>query len=320
MKRSFYRKWAFIFIKWSIVIGALYFIYHQIEIKSATVSNFFYIPIFKGIASHKFLFIIILFFSVFNWFFEIKKWQVLVRNYQEISFQTAMIQSLAAHTVSLLTPYKTGEYAGRAAFYTKKMRKKIFGLTFFSNTAQLVATLILGGSAFVLFIYYFDVDIPFYRLRKLAYVLAFGFMFLLAGYKAYGKRFGWQRFVGFFKKLNRRSGIKVLLLSILRFVIFSHQFYLLLLFFNISIDYQKALILIGSVYFISAIVPVISLFDFAIKGSIAIYVFSFIQVDAFVLVSITFLMWLFNFVFPALWGSIYVLKFKLPYASTQAIE
>lgn len=293
-------------------MGALYFILLQIQVKSTDLETNFYQYFFTGIRTQAYLFIFIVILSFVNWYLEITKWQVLVKNYQNISFKNAVEQSLAAHTLSLLTPYKTGEYVGKAVYFPKNIRKKIIGLTFFSNTAQLLATLVFGGIAFGFFIYYFKVEIPFYRLRKLAYVLAFLVLFLLAGYKEFAKRMGWQKFVTFFNTLHKNSGLYVLLLSFLRFVVFSHQFYLLLLFFNVPVDYSIAMMLIGSIYFISAIIPVISLFDFAIKGSIAIYVFSFIHVEAIRLVVITFLMWLFNFVFPALIGSIFVLKYKKP--------
>ncbi len=310
MKRTTYRKGAFFLIKMSIVVGALYFIFQQVQVKSADLKTFFYQHFFEGIKPQTYLFFFIILLSFINWFLEIKKWQVLVKNYQYISFPMAIEQSLAAHTLSFITPYKTGEYVGKAAYFSKKMRKNIIGLTFFSNSLQLVATLVLGGLAFGFFSYYFKVEIPFYRLKKMAYVLALLILFFLAGYQGFAKKIGWQRFVIYFKTLHHNSGLYVSLLSFLRFVVFSHQFYFLLVFFQVPLDYPIAMMLIGSIYFISAIVPVISLFDFAIKGSIAIYVFSYVPVEALTIVTITFLMWLFNFVIPALLGSIYMLKFK----------
>ena len=65
-------------------------------------------------------------------------------------------------------------------------------------------------------------------------------------------------------------------------------------------------------YLLASIIPSIFIFDVVIKGSIAVYLFTFLGVNEFTILSITTLMWIFNFVLPSIFGSYYVLNFNLP--------
>ena len=112
------------------------------------------------------------------------------------------------------------------------------------------------------------------------------------------------------KTFPRNSLITTQQLSVIRFVIFSHQFYFLLLIFGVEITYSLALATIFSMYFLASIVPSIHLMDVAIKGSVAVVLFGKLGVNQWTIVSITTLMWLLNLVIPVLIGSLFVLKFK----------
>ena len=72
------------------------------------------------------------------------------------------------------------------------------------------------------------------------------------------------------------------------------------------------MILISSMYLLASVIPSISVFDVVIKGSIAVYLFGFVNFNAFSVLTIITLMWLLNFVIPSILGSYYVLNFKLP--------
>ncbi len=91
---------------------------------------------------------------------------------------------------------------------------------------------------------------------------------------------------------------------------FSHQFFFFLLFFGLDIDYFIALPLIYLMYLISSVIPGFVLFDWLVKGSVAVTLFRYFGVDEIVILSVTASMWILNFAFPALLGSFYVLTFN----------
>jgi len=51
-------------------------------------------------------------------------------------------------------------------------------------------------------------------------------------------------------------------------------------------------------------------FDVVLKGTVAIWVFSFYNLEPLTVLSITSIMWILNFVLPAIIGSYFVLTFK----------
>jgi hypothetical protein len=63
-------------------------------------------------------------------------------------------------------------------------------------------------------------------------------------------------------------------------------------------------------YLLASIVPSIHLMDVAIKGSVAVYLFSLLGIESWKIIAITSLMWLYNLVLPVLVGSYFVLRFK----------
>jgi len=52
------------------------------------------------------------------------------------------------------------------------------------------------------------------------------------------------------------------------------------------------------------------LFDVVLKSTVAIWVFSYYFIDETTIITITLLMWIFNFVIPSIVGSYFVLTFS----------
>ena len=99
-------------------------------------------------------------------------------------------------------------------------------------------------------------------------------------------------------------------LSLARYLVFSHQFYFLLLLLNVEISYFDAMSCIFSMYFLASVLPSIFFLEAIVKGGIAVWLFSFFQVNALPVLVISSLMWLFNFAFPAIMGSLLLFKFQ----------
>ena len=94
------------------------------------------------------------------------------------------------------------------------------------------------------------------------------------------------------------------------YLIFSFQFYLLLNLFGVEVAYQKAMIVISSMYLLASIIPTFFVLDVVVKGSIAVYLFGIVGVNALTVLSIITVMWILNFMLPSAIGSLYVLRFK----------
>ncbi len=310
---SIYRKFLFFLVKFSIVIASFYFIYtHTIYNNSINFSDFIF-QIEKIVTTNYSVIFYIFLFTFFNWFFEILKWQNLVSVLQKISFIQALKQSLGSHTASLFTPNRIGEYGAKSLYFKKSNRKKIVLLNLLSNISQMSVTVLFGSFGLLYLWLHFNWNFPIFRLRKFIYFLVLFLVFIFGGKELLSKKirgFYWNKIIQFIKKIPVKVSVLTLIYSAVRYIIFSHQFYFLLRLFQVEVDYQSVMLLIFAMYLIASIIPSLPMFDFLIKGSVAVFVFGFISVNELIVVTITTVMWLLNFAFPAIIGSYFVLNFK----------
>ena len=305
------KQFFWLLIKLSIVIGCGYFIYSKLaENEQINFADFYQNLIKKRLFTSKNIVFLTIFTSL-NWFLEIYKWKILASFCKKIRFKNATIQSLSSLTASLITPNRIGEYGAKAIYFEKTLRKQIVGLNLVGNFYQMVATLFFGIIGFTYFIIQHNVEIDFHRIFRfliLTIIVISAFFFGAKHFKYKGYSFEKAR--NYMNTIPLQLNIKICLISFLRFIVFSHQFYFLLLIFKVDISYIDAISAITSVYFVASIVPMLSLFDVILKGTVAVWVFTYFNIDALTIVSITTIMWIFNFVFPAIIGSYFVLTFK----------
>lgn len=255
---------------------------------------------------------IILLISCTSWFFEIKKWHVLAAEIKPLSFGKAANQSLSSFTASIFTPNRIGEYGAKSLFYPKKERKKVFFLNFLSNLFQFSTTCIFG---FLGMIYLSEiVELPYSKFEGSYFfvicLILIGiylfFRFRKPGFL--GKQF--KRITTYNKRIKLETKLKLFFFALCRYLLFSHQFYLFLIFFNAEIGYFDAIFGIFTVFLFAAALPSVFFLEAVIKGSVALWIFSLFQVPEITILSSIGLMWIFNSGIPAMVGSYFVLKFK----------
>lgn len=302
----------FVLIKLSIVIGAFYFIYLKLTTNSDLDFNeFLYFLSENHVFSLKNA-LFLVFLSVLNWFFEIKKWQILVSSIKKISFYEASKQSLGALTASLFTPNRIGDYGAKALYFTSSYRKRIVLLNLIGNLMQMSITTLFGIVGLYFFILEYNVDIAYFKASRFLIIIAIVSIISFVGLKQKRfkiKGFSIEKLRHFIKSLGLNTITSSFVLSLLRYLVFSFQFYFLLGIFGIEVSYFHAMVAITSMYLLASIIPSIFIFDVIIKGSVAVYIFTTVHVNEFTILSIVLLMWILNFVLPSILGSYYVLTF-----------
>ncbi len=309
------KQFFFVLIKLSIVFGAFYFIYNKL-----TTNNKLDFNVFVTFLSEKAFFTpknvsFLLILTCFNWFFEITKWKTLTSSLKKISFTEALGQSLGSLTASLFTPNRIGEYGAKAIYFKTKYRKRVLLLNFMSNAMQMSVTLLFGCIGLFLLTQQNNIEINFIRVsRGLLFIITLTLLTIVGikqnKYKIKG--FTITKIKHFINDLPLRIKLIPWLLSVLRYLIFSYQFYFLLSIFNIELNYLEAMVYITSLYLLSSLLPSIFILDVVVKGSIAIYLFSFININELTILAVITLMWLLNVVIPSFFGSFYVLNFNWP--------
>lgn len=253
--------------------------------------------------------VLLLLFSLINWALEIQKWKTLATFAAPVSFVSAAKQSLASLTASLITPNRIGEYGAKVIYFPKKERSRILLLNFLGNMNQMGITLAFGlaGIAFL----WKDLPVTYIETYSFAGITL---SLLLTGLLAYIFKNKW---VPVFRKIkNQYLKIpafvhqKSLFYSFLRYLVFSHQFYLFLVFFGVDIAYGLAMPLIFSMYLISSVIPGFVVFDWLVKGSVAVSLFGFFGMNDIIVAAVTSMMWILNFALPSMIGTVFVLQFK----------
>ncbi|MFD0963150.1 hypothetical protein [Pseudofulvibacter geojedonensis] len=312
-----YKRILFVLIKLSIVLGASYFVYNKLTHNETLDFNF----LLNSLHEHNIItiknMVLLILLSVINWGLECFKWKVLVSNFTPISFTEAIEQSLGALTASIMTPNRIGEYGAKAIYFKKPFRKKVLGLTLIGNLSQLLITIMLGSIGLAYFVYQFQQEVDYDKIAAFV-IISITIIYLLFSFQPHKKisikGYSFQRLKNFTKKLHQKTIVFSILLALFRYLVFAHQFYFLLILFRIEASYITAMALITSMYIISSALPTIFIFDAVIKGSIAVWLFSFINANELTIVVITTLMWLLNFALPSVFGSYFVLNFKMNFS------
>ncbi|WP_235833569.1 hypothetical protein [Algibacter lectus] len=305
----------------SIVVVAFYFIYQKLAYNSElSFSNFISFLSAKAVFSIKNT-LILLILSGFNWFFEIIKWQTLISNLKKTSLNQATKQTLGSLTASLITPNRIGEYGAKAMFYPPKLRKRVMLTNLISNLQQMSVTIILGAIGLFAFINTYNLEANYGHLIVTVVIGIITVSLILLGLAQYEIGIKWTPLLKLKVFIKNFPGEKIRIgfsLSLVRYAIFSFQFFYLLQIFQIEISYLDSMMVITTMYLLVSIIPTIFIFDVVIKGSVAVYLFEFLGVNDLVILSVITIMWILNFVLPSLIGSYFVIQFKMPKPQTNS--
>ena len=296
------KQFLVLLVKLLIVGGAFYFIYNQLANNDKLDWEKFIILFQKNQSVTGIIFILLL--SVLNRFFEILKWQSLVSCLYKISLPEATKQVLGALTAGLFTPNGVGEYAGKALFFEKSKAKKVIFLNLICNGIQMILSVVFG-----------TIGLWFlgYELWVLAIlgISIFFFLFSIFFRNINIKGYSIQKLIHKINEIPKSIHQKNIFLAVCRYLVFSHQYYLLFLAFDVDLPYFTLMATIASVYFLASSLPTFQFLDFAVKGSVAVYFFGILDVNEWIVVFISTLMWFLNVVLPVIIGSYYVMNFKI---------
>ncbi|WP_415372136.1 hypothetical protein [Patiriisocius sp. Uisw_047] len=256
--------------------------------------------------------LVILALTLLNWLLEIRKWKLVVSHLQTISFKTSLKQSLAALTASLATPARVGDYGAKAAYYPNEKRKQILLLNLFSNGMQMMVTAFFGMIGFCLVGLNYPLPVS---TNKVGYILLGLFLSTLAVYFFRNKTLlikglSIKSVLTYFKGLSLKIKTGTALFSLLRYLVFSSLFVIVLVFFGAENGFVSLYIFIFTMYFFVSIIPSLFIFDVVIRSGVAVWLFSIIDVPEPTVLCTVLTMWLLNFVLPALIGSYFVMTFK----------
>ena len=294
-------------VKLLIVGGAFYFIYSRLMGEGAPDWQ----KLNEALKTENALLygFIILALTFLNRFLEIIKWQNLVSSFSSITLGNAAKQVLAAMTAALFTPNGIGEYAAKALYYKKEHTKNIIFLNLVCNGIQLIIAVLAGLFGFAIFNTEHNV-IPDSFLFILLAVLLITAILLFTARNFTIKGHSLNKVAKKVNALPKTIHRKNMLLALGRYFCLIHQHYFLFLLFGVDLPYAEMLAIIAAVYFLGSSLPTFQLFDFAVRGGVAVFFFGLMGVNEWIVVFAATLQWLHNIVIPVSIGSYFVFRFK----------
>jgi len=267
---------------------------------------------------------LVLIIMLVQWLLEAKKWQVMLRAGHHIKLLEAFRMILSGIALSIATPNRVGEFAGRVMHLPSGQRLQGTAFTVIGNFAQLIITCIAGSIALCMEWQDQHLQIPPAGMQAIQSLLLwatpFAIVFFMLLYFKSGLVFNWilsLRMIGKFRdKLGALASIpnnillKVLLLSSLRFVFFILQYWLLFKLTNTGIDLRDTFVAISVMLLWLAIVPTFSFLELGLRWEFALLLMGSLTQNALgIAVSVT-AVWLINLMLPAAVGAIGLIRYR----------
>ena len=302
-------RWVKIFI---MVAAYGYLIYTFINFEH--YQDFSYYFKTNGLENLKYLLCCFLLIPL-NWLLESLKWKQVLSKIQVLSVWQAIKSVLIGLTSGFFTPNRVGEPVGRSMFLADGNKTKGVICSLICTLSQTFATLffvclsLLGVAQYIPHIDGDEISL----IRTIAViglalvsVLYFTLPFWIRKIKSNSQKI--KNIIEAISLISYRRLLVVSLYSILRFGVYTFQYYLMLRFFSIDMGMLLALIIIPINYFLVSIIPSVAFAEVGIRGSSAVLVLGTITQNTLGVALAAVALWFINYVIPMLVGSLLLMK------------
>jgi hypothetical protein len=262
-----------------------------------------------------------------NWGLEARKWQVLLRPIEHMSFLRAYRSVLSGLALSLNTPNRMGEYGGRILYVKEGSRLRAIALSIAGSISQLIITLIMGCGGLLYLIYFREVrsdtvmGLSLFWIKVMLFIsfvvavililFFFRLSWLIRLVNKIPAAVKFIKYIDILEKFTAKLLLRLLSLSFFRYLVFVIQYILLLQVLHIEIAWFDGLWIISILFLVLAIVPSFAIADLGIRGKFSTELLSAYSANTVGILGTTFGIWLINLFIPALAGSILILGIKI---------
>ena len=226
---------------------------------------------------HIYLLIVTIILVPINIYLEGVKWKIQLKPIENISYYKSFLSIFTGITAGMFFPNRMGNFLGRIFMLENGNRIKAAVVTIVGGMAQMIATVSVGLIATIFFVnkYFVLLTISIILIVALLLLIYFNihvlkyFQFLIP--KKFKEKT--KEYFDVFSLYDKKELLKILIISFLRYFIYTFQFVLLIWAFNIPLTYLNAMIPISFTYLLMMVIPFITITEIAIRGSVSILVF-----------------------------------------------
>jgi hypothetical protein len=279
-------------------------------------------------AEQSWKFWVILILMMVNWGVEARKWQVLMKPLQHLSWWKAYKGTLAGLAFALNTPNRVGEYGGRVLYIEEGKRIRAISLTLVGSMSQFLVTLLLGCGGLIYLLNLplkataFDSTGSYtFWIGLLLNIVAVSCVFGLLIYF----KLGWlirmidklpalqwlTPHIAVLEELKYSFLLRVCSLSLTRYIVFVIQYVLMLQLMQVHVSVWQAFWLVTVMFLVLAVVPTIALAEVGLRGQISLELFGLLSSNKIAIIAAAAGIWFINLIIPALIGSLLILSIKI---------
>lgn len=303
-----------------------YSIYRQIQHQSDLAQSWNMIRSgFQGAHLGKLVLVTLL--MLLSWAIEARKWQVLVRGIQTVSFWRSYKAVFSGQALGFNTLNNVGDSAGRVIFLAEGNRLRGVLLTWVGGMSQIIV-IVMCGIFGLLYLRLYILDgthslegLSIVWLDGLIYTTTTGIIIFILMYF----RLSWlvqllekipfiakhKFFVEKLEDFHWRELTRLLFFSLFRYLVFVVQYVLLLQVFEVQVSSGTAAAMVSVMLLVLLIVPSISLAELGFRGKISLHLFGLVSANTIGIVSTVAGIWIINQVIPAIAGSLFILGVRL---------
>lgn len=264
---------------------------------------------------------------ILNWGLEAKKWQLLASKVQPISYWSAYKAILSGQAFALNTINRSGDFLGRILYLEEGNRLRAVGLSLIGSMSQILITFSIGFiSLTVLRFTLLDNQallpgLSVFWLDALLIGLVPGILLFGVLYFNVALFIKWMEQIPFIRKyqffiekmetMHYKDLTRILLLSLLRYVVFVVQYVVLLKLFGVAASWQILLCLVSVLFMLMAMIPTIALAELGIRGKLSLELFGLVTAQQLSILAASAGIWIVNLIVPAMLGTIFLLGLRL---------
>ncbi|HMK20249.1 MAG TPA: lysylphosphatidylglycerol synthase domain-containing protein [Chitinophagaceae bacterium] len=269
-------------------------------------------------------FVLVFVLMFVNWSLEALKWKISVQGVQPVSFFKSLKAIFSGVSFSVTTPNRTGEYLGRVLYMDDGNRLRVISLTILGSISQLLVTIFFGLLGLLILrpdITNMNLSGWMQWLKDLGIIGAsLAFIVLTVFYFRIGWLVKWidkipaiKKYIWLINELEKTDTtllLRLLSISLLRYLVFATQYFLLFHFFGVEVNWWQGFWATAIVFFVMAITPTIELFEVVKKMYVTKEIFAIFTVNTLAIGFVTTTIWVINLVIPAAIGSLLILGIK----------
>ena len=273
------------------------------------------------------LFVFVFVLMILNWGLEARKWQVLASKVQPVSYWSAYKAILSGQAFALNTINRSGDFLGRILYLEEGNRLRAVGLSLIGSMSQILVTFLMGflSLSFLRFTLLNSQNLlpglSAFWLDALLIGLLFGLFFFMVLYFNVTLVIKWIEQIPFVRKykfflekmeqLHNKDLTRILLLSLLRYVVFLVQYLLLLKVFGVAASWHILLCLVAVLFMLMAMIPTIALAELGIRGKLSLELFGLVTSQQLSILASSASIWIVNLIIPAVLGTVFLLGLRL---------